>query len=568
MAGKIKSSSKTEILFPFKYSFVRSWVLAAIAIVVCANASAQQKKTEENIEVNITSQFLYHQETDSGGLNRFVNNVVFKEGETYIYCDSAHQNTRKNEIECFSNVRIIQPGTMVSADYARYASAKKIAYMKGKVSMMSGRSTLQTEELTYDVTTKIGTYAQGGTLQDSNTTVTSNTGTYNGKSKDARFMGNVIVIDPQYHVTSKDLGYNTETKLVTYFDSSVTTSDRSVLMTKSGTYDSKKGLAHFLGRSSVMDQGEYIEADNLNYDRVTGFGEGIGNVIAIDTAQHVTMYCGHVKYYRDKRILWALIKPVMKQVNGKDSLFIRADTFYSAPIPRPGDTAKAKAASVKANKKKGGKAGRQEKKMTMEVAATDTTAADSTRPRFFIGYHRVLIYSDSMQGICDSISYTQSDSTMRMIYSPVVWSRKSQITGDTILLRLDSSKLRNIYVPNNATIISQSGPDKAHMYDQVQGKTLFGAFENNELNNIIVKPNAECIYYSKDDYGAYLGVNQAQSERMRIIFADRAISRIVFEQDVHQSLTPLDKADIPSLHLSRFKWLIDKRPKSKEELFK
>lgn len=547
----------------------RPLVLTIIAMIVCAGSYAQQKKNEgENIEVNISSTQYFHQETDSGGLNRLIGNVVFKEGETVIYCDSAYQYTRKNEIECFSNVHIVQPGTMVSGDYARYASSKKIAYMRGKVSMVSGRSMLQTEELTYDVNTKIGVYAQHGTLQDSNTTVTSNTGTYNGKTKDARFTGDVVVTDPQYHVVSKDLGYNTDTKLVTYFDSSVTTSDRSILTTKGGTYDSKRGLAHFLGRSSVMDQGEYIEADTLNYDRTTGFGEGRGKVVAIDTAQHVTMFCGHVQYYRAQRVLWALVKPVMMQVNGKDSLFIRADTFYSAPVHRAADSVKTKTATVKASKKKNTKADKKEKKMALVVAATDSTSADSTSPRYFIGYHKVLIFSDSMQGVCDSISYTQHDSSMRMMYSPVVWSRKSQITGDTIILRMDSSKLRNIYIPNNATIVSQSGPDKAKMYDQVQGKTLFGAFENNELTHVVVKPNAECIYYSKDDYGAYLGVNQAQSERMRIFFDDRAISRIVFEQDVHQSLTPLDKADIPALRLSRFKWLADKRPQSKEELFK
>jgi len=566
LARKRKNSSKPGILFSFHNALIRVVVLLCMLAANMQVFAQKKTDTSDKVTIKILNDIVgIGVQTDSGRLQKLIGNVQIRQGETMLYADSVYQDS-KNNLECFGNVRIIQPGTTVSGDYARYLSTPKLAYIKGKVSMLSGRSNLQTEELTYDVGTKLGTYENGGgALQDSNTTVTSKTGAYNGKSKDARFIGDVVVTDPVYHITSKDLGYNTESKLVTYFDSSITTSDKSILNAKNGTYDSKKGVAHFIQRASVFDDGEYIEADTLDYDRTIGFGEGRSNVITIDTTQHVTMVCGHVKYYKYKRLLLALVKPVMKQVNGKDSIFIRADTFRSAPISKPGDSIKKKTSEVKNLKKMTVKG---KKKMITETAIADTTAADSTSPRYFIGYHHVLIYSDSLQGICDSISYTQNDSTMRMIGSPVAWSRQSQITGDTIILRMDSGKLKNIFVPNNAAVISQSGPDKAKMYDQVQGKTLFGIFKKNELNEMIVRPNAECIYYSKDDSGAYIGVNQAQSERMRIFFADRNLSRIVFEQDVHQTLTPLQQANIPTLKLSRFKWLADKRPKSRAELFK
>jgi hypothetical protein len=134
-------------------------------------------------------------------------------------------------------------------------------------------------------------------------------------------------------------------------------------------------------------------------------------------------------------------------------------------------------------------------------------------------------------------------------------------------MQLDSSQLRRMYVPGNATVISQSGPDKAQLFDQVQGKTLTSFFKDNTVTKMIVSPNSECIYYPKDDKGYYLGVDQSNSVRMRIFFEDQKIKSIKFEQDVHETMTPLEKADLPSMHLSRFKWLIDQRPKTKEELF-
>ena len=124
-----------------------------------------------------------------------------------------------------------------------------------------------------------------------------------------------------------------------------------------------------------------------------------------------------------------------------------------------------------------------------------------------------------------------------------------------------------MYVPDKAFVISQSGPEKAKFFDQVQGKTLTGYFQENEITEVLVKPNAEAIQFSKDENDAYLGVQEASSVRMRVTFKDRQIQYIFFEQDVKQKMTPLDKADIPSLKLSRFQWWEEKRPKTLEEIF-
>jgi hypothetical protein len=156
---------------------------------------------------------------------------------------------------------------------------------------------------------------------------------------------------------------------------------------------------------------------------------------------------------------------------------------------------------------------------------------------------------------------------MRMMYSPILWSRKSQMTGDTVLMYLDSSKIKKVYIPNNSFVISRSGPEKANFFDQVQGKTLTANFKDNAINDMLVKPEAQVIQFSKDEHEAYLGVNEVNGERLRIRFKDEEISEIVFEKDVKQKMTPLDKADLPAMKLSRYQWHEDKRPKSLAELF-
>ncbi|MBS1773543.1 MAG: hypothetical protein JST82_11845 [Bacteroidetes bacterium] len=536
-----------------------------LCLMLCTvNTYAQKKADTANkvpVELLPGIENLYVVQTDSGDIDKLIGNVGLKQGETYMYCDSAYFNLSKNTVEAFGNVRVNQPGSQAESDYMRYVGNQKMAYMRGNVMLTDGKSHLWSENATYNLSTKIGTYDQGGTLQDSTTTLSSNAGVYNMKDKNARFTGDVIVTDPQYNMTSDDMGYNTDTKLVTFFGKSVVTSDSSVLHTSCGTYDSKNQIAHFPCRSSVLNDDQYVEADSLDHNRKTGNGKAIGNVIAIDTSRNTTLYCGKADFNEKKKIMWATVKPVLKQVNDKDSIFIRADTFFSYPANRNKIVTNAevmKPVSIKSGKKK-----LKEK----EIVQADTQAADTSKFRHFIGYHNVRIFSDSLQGVCDSVSYTQEDSTIRMIYNPIVWSRNSQITGDTILMFLDSSRLKKIYVPNNAFVISQSGPAKAKLFDQVQGRTLTGFFKNGNIDYMIVKPDAKTIYYAKDDNGAYMGVNEASSVRVKVHFKDEELDNIVYEQDVKTKMTPIKMADINSMKLPRFKWLVEKKPKSRAELF-
>lgn len=627
-------------------------------------ARAQSPDSSNNMIIHIlNNKILTFTKTDTGEFFRFVGDVIMQQGTDTLYCDSLYQNKTTNILEAFSHVRIAQiDGTQAVCDYLKYTSSQKLAYMRGNVSLTDGKNKLWCEELTYNLGTKTGVYNNNGTLQADSTIVTSKTGIYNVKTHEARFGGDVIVTDPQYYTRSEDMGYNTETKLTRFFARSVVTGDssRTILQTSSGTYDSHQGVADFDTHSSVWYDGYYIEGDTIHYSKLTGYGYAYGNVIGIDTGHHSTLFCGRATYNRRKRVLWALDKPVLEQVNGKDTLYMRADTFYSAPVVMPrlkhkkrlaadtsvhpdlmtrpgsfkGDTmGRFNAAAVTAKmdttnkillpnkvaeadtfgahmrdttviwpitpdtptgdsdtvqnqenvaatnmkklntseivKPKNRKKKRKETLLPVNnIITADTSVADTSAPLYFTGYHHVRIFSDSMQGLCDSIIYTQSDSTIRMIYNPILWARNSQVTGDTILMLLDSSKIKYIYVPNNAFVVSLAGPAKAGLYDQVQGKTLKGYFKNNAITHLIVQPNAEAIYYPKDDSGFFAGASQATSERMRIYFDDQKIKTIRFEQDVHQTLTPLEKADLPTLRLSRFKWLTDKRPRNKEELFR
>lgn len=531
---------------------------------------AQKPKADTSGKIPITivdNKSMEAFKTDSNSFFKFIGNVQFQHGTDLLFCDTAILNQEKNNLEAFGNVKIVQAnGTTVLSDYLSYTGNIKKAYLRGNVALNSGDDNLWTEELDYYLNTKIGNYYQNGTLQSGSTTVSSTLGTYNTQTKEARFTDQVFVTDTAYNIESKDLGYNTESKMMRFFDSTVVTNESSVLHTAQGVYDSKNQIAHFTTRSSILNQEQYIEGDTLNYDKQTGLGNAIGGVIVLDTAQKSTLYCGKA-FYNDKlKTLLAIEKPVLKRVDNNDSLYVRADTFYSAHYIMTTDTLQSvKKDTIKKIAKKNIKTSNKEKSSIVKTELV--TIADTTSPKYYTGFHHVRIFSDSLQGKCDSICFAGKDSLMLMMKSPVLWSRRSQITGDTIIAYIDSGKVQKVVVPNDALIVSRSGPEKADLYNQVQGKTLVAYLVNEELDNATVKPDAESIYYPTDESGAYIGVSQSQSERMKIFFAKGDIDKLLLEQEIKQTLSPLNKVDIPSMRLSRFQWLDALRPKSIAELF-
>lgn len=679
-------------------------------LFTCFQAAAQLKAdsaAQKNSSIIIlgNEEGVYIQIDSNNTVHKLLRDVKLLHGSDTLYCDSAFFYRNKNSVEAFGDVVVRQAdGTEAFAEYMRYQGNTRIVYMKGKgmseVQLSDGKnSSLWSKEIEYNLGTRIGKYKNGGFLQTQATYLTSNSGTYNLKTKDARFVGNVDVSDPDYHAVSTDLGYNTETRVARFFGPSVVTNDKSILYTTNGVYDTKNRVAHFVDRSSILNDAQYIEGDTLDYDRNTGFGLAKGNVIAIDTTQKSTLYCGEAHYNEIQKTLLAFKKPLMKTINGKDSLFIKADTFFSAPASReerkmtaqdsleqtvgeiqsaiemdstgsvtdslnvPADTAKIKTDStgttirdsvmhilpVDTSKVKSIKDtvaheqalppatdttiarmdelpftytppetedstavpviatpvdsanaksmkqrmdalvyGRNREKNTITTGADtmhvddnsvearnrmDSTTRtynnipqqpDTSGPRYFVGYHNVLIYSDSLQGKCDSIRYSQVDSLLRMFKDPVLWPRNSQLKGDVILMQMDSSKLKEIFVPRNAIMASRSGPEQADMFDQIQGNAIKGFLRNNKMDSLIAWPNASSIYFITQDDGAYVGSSEAKSEKIEVLFENDKIRRIYYRTDVTQKTTPMKDVTPSTLRLSRFLWREKERPKTLE----
>lgn len=489
----------------------------------------------------------FQKEGDSS-FQKLIGNVQLEHQGTLLYCDSAIINLVLNDAEAFGDVLIVQAdGTTISSDYVKYAGDKKLAIFRSNVTLTDGKNSLWTDSLDYQTQAKIGTYTTGGTLQAERTTLSSEKGQYTVKTKDAVFEGDVVVTDPQYNCTSKKIGYNTQTKLIRILDQSKVVNASSILISSNGIYDAKNEVGKFYSRSSAQNKEQYIEADTLEYNRKSNWSIAKGKVIAKDTAQHITLYAGWASYQESIQKMIAYIRPVMKIEQEQDSFFLSADTFLIAPIQ-----------PIVLDKKK---------KVVKEIYQ-DELPNDTLHPKFYKAYNKVSLFSDSLQASADSIYYNSKDSILTCMIKPVLWARNAQLTGDTISLYFKKGALDHMYIPNNALIVSQAGPASAKLYDQIQGSVLKGNFENNALKDVWIYPNTTCIYYPKDDSGAFVGVNQSSAERMHIYFSNQSIAKIVFQEDVKQTISPLQEINLKDLFLSKFKWIPERRPKVKPVIFK
>ncbi|MDP1764989.1 MAG: OstA-like protein [Sediminibacterium sp.] len=476
--------------------------------------------------------------------------VKVKQDKTFFYADSAILNEIDNSLEAFDNIHINDADSVHTyAQYLKYLGKEKRAYLNKKVKLTDGKGTLTTEELVYDVTLKIGTYVNGGKLVNKQTILTSTEGNYYGNTKDVLFRRNVRLVDPEYTIITDTLQYNTGTEIAN-FTSPTTLTDTSgrIIKTREGFFDRKNKKGMLFKRSVIDDSSYTFTADEMAFDDSTKLSEFRGNAVyrGKDTAEGFDMIANNIKTDRKKDILLATEKPILLIKQGKDSIFIAADTLYSA---RLADLIKTRRVPV----------------IRDSTNALDSTKrqADSTT-KYFEAYYNVKIFSDSLQARGDSLFYSLQDSVFRLFTNPVVWAQENQITGDTIYLYLKNKKPERLQVFENAMAISRV--DSTQYYNQVKGNTINAFFVDGKINFLRAKGNAENVYYGQDELKKFIGVNKSSADLIDILFDDGKAKQVTFQRNLDGTMYPMRQVNHEEIRLRGYKWLNAIRPKSKYEI--
>ena len=539
----------------FKFTISKCLILFLIA---CSYQTAAQQiintattgDTIRSIQI-IQGKSLRFKTIDSTtSLETIAGNVIIKEGLTTFYCDSATINRKTNIVEAYGNVHINDNDSIHTyAQNLRYVGAERIAYLKKNVKLTDKKGTLYTDDLEYNLRTGIATYKNGGRIVNEKTVLTSRDGIYYSDTKDVYFKNNVHLKDPDRDIWADSLRYNIKTNIATFIAKTrIVGKDGSIINTTSGTYDLGTGEAIFYDRTSFSDSARSGVADKVVFDKKSNTLQMQGNAKLVDSLNKVIVFGGEIYADLTLNSFLASRKPVMIIHRDGDSTYIAADTLFSGL--RKYDSLERKMIIQK-----------DTLKTTLVVQTND---ADTTI-RYFLGFHHVRIYNDSLQAVSDSLHYSTADSTFKLFGEPVVWNDNSQITGDTLYMYTLNQKPKRLYVFNNGMIISKT---KESMFNQVAGRTLNGYFVDGSIDYVRVKGSpAESIFYPQDDDSAYVGMNRSSGDQIDIYFVKKELNKIKFVNNVDGTLYPIKDIPADKKELKGFKWLDNRRPKNKLELF-
>ena len=566
-------------------------------LLVAFHSNAQPGKPKDNIQPNGVTQenFLYIlaadkqylQKTDTSQLVSYAGNVKVRQGKTLFYADSAIINPILNTLESFGNVHINDADSVhIYSQYLKYNGVEKKALLTTKVRLTDGKSTLTTENLTYDVNLKLGTYLNGGKVVNKKTTLTSTEGNYYGDSKDIFFYKNVLLVQPNGTIRTDSLQYNTITEVSTFISPTIIKDKKGLtIKTKEGFYDIKRKIANLYKRSIIEDSTFSITADEIAIDSVNGLSEFRGNAVyrSKDKKQGFDMIANNIKTNNKRSTIMATQIPLLIIKQGADSVFITADTLFSGRVidllkikkipslrPTPIDTTfnkpiikdTVKVASIKPIIKKGNTKNLVD---SVKLNLASTPQVDSTL-KYFEAYKNVKIFSDSLQAVGDSLFFSGSDSVFRLFNEPILWAQENQISGDTIYLFLKNKRPERLYVIDNALSISKV--DSSIYFNQVRGNSIDAVFDSTgQVHFLTAKGSAENIYYAQDEQKGFVGVNKNSCDLIEINFTDGKPKRVKFINNLEGGLLPMrGKTNHDELKLKSFNWQDKLRPKSKFDI--
>lgn len=479
----------------------------------------------QNQPINlINAEELEYSEQGGIKLRKLTGNVQLQQNDVTLYCDQANQFIEQNVVDATGNVRIRQSDTInVYGNLLHYDGNTKKANLNGNVRLTDGHVELSTEELDYDVNTRIATYLSGGKMITDSSVLTSRHGYFFANTSDMYFKRDVKLVHPDYTLTSDTLRFNTQSRTAYFVSPTFIHSDSFDVYCEGGYYNTQRDVAQFEKKAELKTNTQSLKADTIYYERLSGNGHARSNMQWADTASQVFLRGNYAEYNQHSGQFLATKHAMLITVIDQDSLFITADTLFSVK--------------------------------------------DSIGNfRRLFAFHHVKLFKSNMQGICDSVAFSFGDSTFRLHRKPVLWVDNNQLKADTIFMIMKNKKIDRMKMLQNAFAASLAD---SGMFNQARGKNMYGYFTNNELTRMEIAGNGESIYYAKDEHGGFIGVNKAVCSNMVLYFdTARKVDRIYFITQPDATLYPLSAFPAEESKLRNFVWLEALRPKSKEDLFK
>jgi len=282
--------------------------------------------------------------------------------------------------------------------------------------------------------------------------------------------------------------YNVSTKIARFYGD-VKFNDTSTKLTSDSLfYNEVNEKIIALGNVNVSDSASIVKADSLIHFRKTKFTNGFGNIKILSKEKNLVIFGSELVDDKRNKILKVSGNPLLRQVeelknNKFDTLLIQSKI--------------------------------------MEVSS------DSSKE--LIAKDSVKIIRGNFLSNNDYTIYNQAEELITILKqnekpSPILWYENSQIVGDSIYLKLDSSIIKSVNIFNEAILISEDST-YSFRYNQMSGDSIKLSFKDGNLSQTDVRGNVLSIYYMYEENQPN-GLLKSSAKEIKIIFANNKVSDV------------------------------------------
>jgi lipopolysaccharide export system protein LptA len=394
--------------------------------------------------------------------------------------------------------------------------------MRGNVVLIDSTTTLYTNELFYNLTTRNAYYINGGKVVENGSILTSNKGNYFSTSQALTFKGDVVLRDTvkQQNLYTDTLTYLTPTKDAFFHTSTTIETEDGVLVAQRGTYNTTTGITNFEGQAQMQSEDYTLIGDKMYSDRDKDVNIVKGNVYLLSKQENAVVLGDELIY---------------KESYGNSKVFAQEEKY--AVMKRPfGET-------------------------DSLVLAADTllTINDSiNNVRQLHAYYNVKIFSNQLLGKCDSLVYDYNDSTITLYSDPILWNREQQIKADLIKVFISNNQVDSLHLNDNSFLIQE---DTLGNYNQIKGKNMKAFFNKKEIKKLDVDGNCQTIYFALEADTLTMGMNKVDCSKMVMYFGDSSqLESMSFKKTVDAKFIPPHEIEEPDTRLKGFRLRFNEKP--------
>ena len=482
-----------------------------------------REKSKEQVQL-IHSDVLYKNRMDVRA-DVLVGHVKLYHDGMYLDCDSARFYKDDNTFNAYGNVKMVQGDTLtLTSDTLLYNGPMLQAHAIGNAVLTHRKTKLTTHIIDYDRLEGVGFYPQHGVLHDGDNVLDSDYGQYTPSLNEAIFKDNVVLDNPKFNLKTNELYYYTDTEIAKIVsETNIVSADSTFIYALRGEYDTRTGDASLMNRSHVYKDMRDIVGDSLYSDGETGVSEAFGNVVLTDV-ENKCMLTGHYCRYEDNTgVAVATDSAICYEYSGVDTLYVHGDTL----------------------------------KMVTYNQNTDSVYRD------LFAYHKVRMFRNDIQGVCDSLVSHELDSCTYMYGQPILWNEGQQVFGEEIRIYNNDSTIDWIHIINQAMTIEMLD---SISYNQVKAKEMFSFFVDGVLEHNNAKGNVLVSYFMDESDGNRIGLNYTETPELNLYMENKKVNKI-WMATPNGTMYPPFAIPEDKRYLPGFAWFDYIRPKDKDDLF-